>query len=434
MSETSQATLERGVQALKEQIDSTTAAFFSSCTHCGMCADACLFHTETGCPTYTPIHKVEPMRRIWEQEYTLVGRLKKLLGLSKKVTDKELEKWQSLVYNSCTLCGRCSMVCPVGIDITGLIRKMREGMVASGHAPEGLIGASERAVEIGSPMGVRLPALQAQIKHAEQDTGLAIPVDEQGAEYMVLLSSMEIINYPEYLQAIAKIFKQADKRWTLCSEAFEATNTGIQIGSSDIAAELVERVVAGAEKLGVKTVISPECGHAYTALRWEGPNLVGREFTFKVQHILEVLDEFRGQGLIKTEGVEEAKLTFHDPCQLVRRGGVVEQPRNLLNMIAPNFVEMDDHGTMNWCCGAGGGVSANEEADKVRIKAFDRKKHQIKDLGVDTLVTACANCRIQLEDGLEIHDMDIPVQGLTEMIADHLLVSNVSKNIEEQAS
>lgn len=423
----SEASLERGIQALKEQIDAPVAAFFSSCTHCGMCADACLFHTETGCPTYTPIHKVEPMRRLWEQEYTLLGRAKKALGLSKPITEEELENWQSKVYNTCTLCGRCSMVCPVGNDITGMIRKMREGMSAAGYAPEGLIGASTRAVEIGSPMGVRLPALKAQIKHAEKDTGLAIPMDVDGAEYLVLLSSMEIMNYPEYLHAVTRIFHQAGKTWTLCSEAFEATNSGIQIGSSDIAAELVERIVNAAEKLNVNTVISPECGHAYTAIRWEGPNLLHKTFTFKVQHILEVLDELRAAGLLKTEGMEEAKLTFHDPCQLVRRGGVVQQPRNLLSMIAPNFVEMQDAGVMNWCCGAGGGVSANEDADEVRHSAFNRKKTQLEALDIDAVVTACANCRIQLEDGLEMNEMDIPVMGLTEMLAEHLIEDKPSK-------
>ena len=417
----SEATLERGVQALKEQIDAPVAAFFSSCTHCGMCADACLFYTENKDPSFVPILKVEPMRRIWEQEYTLVGRAKKLLGLSKKVTDEELQEWRHLVYDSCSLCGRCSMVCPVGNDITGMIRKMREGMSASGNAPEGLIGASTRAIEIGSPMGVKLPAVQAQIKHAVKDTGLEYPMDKEGAEYLVLLSSMEIMNYPEYLQAIAKIFYQAGKSWTLSSEAFEATNSGIQIGSSDIASELVSRVVNAAEKLKVKTVISPECGHAYTAIRWDGPNLLGKKFGFEVQHILEVLDELRADGLLKTEGMDEAKLTFHDPCQLVRRGGVVEQPRNLLNMVASNFVEMEDAGVMNWCCGAGGGVSANEDADELRLNAFNHKKRQLEDLGVDTLVTACANCRIQLEDGLEENEMDLPVLGLTEMIAEYLV-------------
>jgi len=432
----SEATLERGVQALKEQIDAPVAAFFSSCTHCGMCADACLFYTENKDPSFVPIHKVEPMRRIWEQEYTLVGRAKKLLGLSKKVTDEELQEWQHLVYDSCSLRGRCSMVCPVGNDITGMIRKMREGMSASGNAPEGLVGASTRAIEIGSPMGVRLPAVQAQIKHAVKDTGLEYPMDKKGAEYLVLLSSMEIMNYPEYLQAIAKIFFQTGKSWTLSSEAFEATNSGIQIGSSDIASELVSRVVNAAEKLKVKTVISPECGHAYTAIRWDGPNLLGKKFGFKVQHILEVLDELRADGLLKTEGMDDAKLTFHDPCQLVRRGGVIEQPRNLLNMVASNFVEMEDAGVMNWCCGAGGGVSANEDADELRLNAFNHKKRQIEDLGVDTLVTACANCRIQLEDGLEENEMDLPVLGLTEMIAEYLVEEKKPEklNSEEEAS
>ena len=423
----SKPTLERGINALKEQIDAPIASFFSSCVHCGMCADACLYHTETGDPRYVPIHKLEPMRRLWAQEYTLIGRLKKIAGLSKKITAEELEEWQELVYNSCSLCGRCSMVCPVGNDIVYMIRKMREGMSAAGYVPEGLIGASTRAVEIGSPMGVTIKAVEAQVKHAEKDLGFEIPMDAEGAEYLVLMSSMEIMNYPEYLQAVAKIMQQAGKSWTISSEAFEATNAGIQIGASDIARVLVQRIVDAAEKLKVKTVISPECGHAYTAIRWEGANLIGRPFDFKVQHILEVLDELREQGLLKTKGSDDSRMTFHDPCQLVRRGGVVEQPRNLLKMVASDFVEMKDHGMMNWCCGAGGGVSANEDAHELKITSFNRKKKQLDELKVDALVTACANCRIQLEEGLEENEMDLPVLGLTEMLAEYLVTEEPGK-------
>ena len=242
------ASLEKGIHVLKEQIDSTVAAFFSSCVHCGMCADACLFYTETGDPERTPINKTEPLRRIWKAEYTVLGRLGKLFGLSKAVDEKLLTDWETLVYDSCTLCGRCSMVCPVGIDITLMIRKTREGMAAAGHAPQGLIDATKRAVTIGSPMGVKLPALRAQIAHVEKDTGLAVPVDVEGAEYMLLLSSMEIINFPEFIEAITKIFDRVGATWTISSEAFEATNSGIQIGVSDIAAELVQRIVDAAEK------------------------------------------------------------------------------------------------------------------------------------------------------------------------------------------
>ena len=426
-------TLANGINAFIEQIDTPTASFFNSCVHCGMCADACLFYTETGDPKYTPIHKLEPMRRVWKQNFTFWGKLTGLLGLSKPITDAELEEWEPLIYDSCTLCGRCSMVCPVGNDITYMIRKAREGMVAAGHAPPGLKGATVRAVEIGSPMGVTWKTVEAQIKHTEKDTGLSIPVDKQGADYMVLMSSMEVVNYPEYLGSLARIFDQADVNWTLCSDAIEATNSGIQIGSSDIAAQLVQRIVDGAEKLKVKTVISPECGHAYTAIRWEGPNLIGRAYPFKVLHILEVLDELREQGRLPLEGMETAKMTFHDPCQLVRRGGIIEEPRRLLKQIAGNFVDMPDPGVWNWCCGGGGGVSANERADELRLKVFSKKKSQLDAVGVETLVTSCSNCRIMLEDGVDAYNMELNIVGMAETLAAHLPTKTKTTGTEESS-
>ena len=97
-----------------------------------------------------------------------------------------------------------------------------------------------------------------------------------------------------------------------------------------------------------------------------------------------------------------------------------EQPRNLLKMVASDFVEMSDAGKMNWCCGGGGGVSAIEEAEPLRLEAFKIKKRQLEEAGAKTLVTACANCRIVIEEGLEHYQMNIPVVGLAETLAEHL--------------
>ena len=412
--------LERGVEKLRSQVDARVSSYFSSCVHCGICAEACLFYTETGDARYTPIYKTEPLRKVWKQEHTFWGKLAKSLGLSKPLQEKDLADWEELVYDGCSVCSRCSMVCPVGIDIAYLIRKVKEGLAAAGYVPKDLAEAGRRALEFGSPMGLTAKSLKASIAEQEKESGFKIPVDQVGAEYLCMLSSNEVVTYPEFIASIAKIFSAAGVSWTLSSDYFEATNTGVQIGDTSIAAQLSGRIVAAAEKLKVKTVISPECGHAYTTIRWDAPNFLHQKLPFKVVHIMELLDQLRREGKLKTKGTLDERLTYHDPCNISRRGGVLEQPRDLLNMVAPNFVEMTDHGDMNWCCGGGGGISSNERAEPLRLKVFDVKERQLNEINVTTMVTACSNCRMMLEDGLDERKMDVKVVGITELIAEHL--------------
>ena len=414
--------LARGIEAMRAQMDARVMSYLSSCVHCGICAEACLFYTETGDARYTPIYKTEPMRKLWRREYTFWGKLAASMGLGQALTEQDLADWEELVYDGCTMCGRCSMVCPLGVDIAYIIRKVKEGLSAAGFSPPDLVEAGKRALEIGSPMGVTLTTLKATIRAQEKETGLQIPLDQEGADYLCMFSSGEIAGFPEFIGSLAKIFRTAGISWTISSDYFEATNTGVQLGNAKLAATLVERTVAAAEKLKVKYVISPECGHAYTTIRWDAPNFIGRPLPFKVVHIMELLDELRRDGRLKTQGIADERLSYHDPCNAGRRGGVLEQPRNLMKMVAPDFVELPETGAMNWCCGGGGGVSSNERADELRLKVFSAKKRQLDAVKPAGLVTACSNCRHMLEDGLEENEMhDIELLGITELIADHLV-------------
>jgi Fe-S oxidoreductase len=412
--------LEKGIETLKGQMDARVVSYLSSCVHCGICADACLFYTETGDARYTPIYKTEPLRKVWKQTHTFWGKLATSLGLSKSMTEADFANWEELVYDGCTVCSRCSMVCPMGIDIAYMIRKVKEGLAAAGFIPDGLREAGRRALEFGSPMGLTEKSLRAALAEQEKEIGMEIPLDVEGADYLCMLSSNEVVAYAEFIGSITRIFAKAGVSWTLSSEYFEATNTGVQIGDSKIAAELSGRIVSAAEKLKVKYVISPECGHAYTTIRWDAPNFLKRKLPFKVLHIMELLDQLRSEGRLSVKSGFDEMVTYHDPCNISRRGGVIEQPRNLLNMVATNFSEMNEHGDMNWCCGGGGGVSANDRATELRLKAFDVKKRQFDAMPDTTIVTACSNCRMILEDGLDHNAMSQEVVGITELLARYM--------------
>ena len=410
------------IRTLLDQTDSDIAAYLEACLHCGECAEACQFYAATEDPKYTPTHKLAPLVKAYRRHKAPLRGIKGLLGLlPDEVTEDELREWEPLIYDSCTMCGRCTLVCPMGIDIAGTIRKMREGYAAAGIVPEGLQSARAHVEDTGSPMGVTPKALLAQIRRQEAETGLTIPVDVEGADYLALLSSMEIMGYPEIIGAYAKIFKRAGLSWTISTRAYEATNIGVQIGSGPLAKTLVQKIVDEAERLGVKHVISPECGHAYGALRWAGPNLIGRQFGFEVVHIIELLDRLRAEGRIPAGPKDGRRLTLHDPCQIVRRGGLLKEPRRLMDDACSDFVEMPGGGIANLCCGGGGGVSANPRAEDLKTRAFGVKLAQIDRIGaVDAVVVPCANCRGVFEDGLFEFDRELEVIGLGELVAETL--------------
>jgi len=410
------------IETFTNNIDASAAAYLDSCVHCGQCAEACHFYETTGDVRFTPVWKLEPMRRVYKRHLAPLSGIKKMFGLVPDEIDEDmLKEWEELLYDSCTLCGRCTIVCPMGIDIAGLVRKSREAMVAAGFVPEGLTGAAERALEFGSPLGIKPETMAKIVAEQAEEVGIPIELDKVGADYMIILSAMEVLNFYEVIGALARIFKQAGVSWTISTDAYEATNVGIQMGDKDIARTLVQRIVDAADKLQVKYVVSPECGHAYSALNWEGPNLVGKSYDFQVIHILELLDQLVGEGRIKTKAErDQRRVTFHDPCQIVRRGGVVQQPRNLLNLVSGNFIEMENAGVANICCGGGGGVSSNARAEKLRITAFGAKKKQLDAVKPEALVTACGNCRNVLEEAIDEYEMDLPVLGLTELVAEYL--------------
>ncbi|HKJ87820.1 MAG TPA: (Fe-S)-binding protein [Gammaproteobacteria bacterium] len=414
-----QERVDRAVANFVKDIGAVTATHLDACIHCGQCAEACHFYRETGDPKYTPVYKLEPFRRAYHREMSPFGFLRRWLGLKHQVTVEELEHWQELIYDSCTVCGRCTMICPMGIDIASLVSQARHGMFKAGLVPAELHQVAERAETEGSPLGASPDVLADRLEWLADDYEVEIPLDKDSAEVLMTVSSIEVMKYPESIVEVARVMNHMGVDWTFRSDGYEATNFGLLSGNSDWQADMSRKIIEAAKKVGAHTVILPECGHAYTALRWMGANSYGAELPFKVRHISEYLAQGVREGRIRLKPMKRS-VTFHDPCQISRRGGATEEPREVLRALGADLREMEETGDLNWCCGGGGGVVTIGRADELRHKVFRIKRQQVEDTGADGFVTSCSNCRMTFDDDRQHAHWDQEVESLVGLVAEHL--------------
>lgn len=402
----------KAMQGFAKDFGRTAALYMESCIHCGMCAEACHFYEVTHDPKYTPIWKLEPFKQAYKREHGPFAPFYRVLNLKREVTEAQLEEWQHLLYDSCTVCGRCSLMCPMGIDIAGLISDARHGMERAGLVPEELRQAADRGAAPGD--------FKERVERLAAEHHVDIPVDKAKADVLYTLSSTEIEKYPKSIVAAARIMKRLGADWTLRSDGYQANNYGLLAGDTQKQTEASMQLIDAAVACGAKTLILPECGHAYGALRWMGANIYGKPLPFEVLHISEFLAENVRSGKLRLKQLSKTA-TFHDPCQSSRRGGVTEAPREVLAALGVDLKEMYPTKGTNWCCGGGGGVVDIRRADALRHKVFHLKMSQIEDTGAELPVTSCVDCRQTFDDGQAHFKWDKSMNSLLELVADNLI-------------
>jgi Fe-S oxidoreductase len=409
----------RAVEAFMRDMTRSAATYMESCIHCGHCAEACHFYVTSGDPQHTPIWKLEPFKQAYQREAGPFAWIYRALNLKPEVTADELTRWQELLYDSCTMCGRCTLACPMGIDIAGLVAQARHGMFAAGLVPHELWAVAERAEREGSPLGATPKVLKERIEWLADEHGIEIALDRPQADLLVTLSSIEIMKYPASVVALARILNRLGASWTIRSDGYEATNFGLFSGNAGWQRDLSLRIIDAAIACKAGTLLLPECGHAYGAMRWQGANLYGRPLPFRVLHVSEFLAEALRDGRLPLEPMS-GSLTFHDPCQVSRRGGATSAPREALAALGVELREMLPAGDANWCCGGGGGVVTLHRADEHRYRAFQIKMAQVEATGAQRLATSCSNCRLTFDDGRAHYGWDRKMESLLELVADHL--------------
>jgi Fe-S oxidoreductase len=408
------------LKLFQSKLNEAMRLYLETCTRCGICTEACHAYASTGQVKYISAYRHEIVRRIYKRYFKARGKLWPSVAEAKELSERALEELYEAAY-SCTGCRRCMMFCPFGID-TQMLMSIAKLLLIGGHVePEVLTMLADTSIEKGKSLDLFKESFLAGIKKLEAEVvkkwrveagETAIPVDVEGADllYVALAGAHSIV-------PAAAIFDAAGENWTL--SFFEAVNFGAFVGDPTKTKLILDRIINEAKRLKVKEVCICECGTAFRTMK----QMSGKQ-SFEVTAITEVHARYLKEGRIKLDKskFKNKSITYHDPCQIARNGGVIDEARYVLQHLTDDFREMSPDPRYNWCCGGGGGlVALGEETLDFRMKSAKVKVDQVKATGATILTTACENCHAQLSDLNNYYKMGVDVQFLSSLVADALM-------------
>lgn len=400
-------------------IDAEMATQLDACVKCGACAQACQYSIGTNDPKYTPVLKLELLKRVYDRELSPLRWLKRLY--TPDLTEADLRAHQELVYDACTMCGRCNLVCPSGINIADMVALNRSALAAAGLMPAELRFMQEGQEADGTIFGADEDLFLYRIQDLQERLGFEIPLDKEKADVLLVTSGLDIHLFRDATGGAIEALQHMGVDYTLRTDGYEGANFGLLSGHDGTKKKLTNHLVDVAIKTGVKVVIVPECGHSYPALRFYGAEAHGGAIPFEVMTVSEYFGRAVMEGRLKLEkDAERRVVALHDPCKVGRWGGVFEEPRAIIEAIGWELHETESNRAYNFCCGGGAGNFLIESADQLKRTGYRIKMNEIEQTGAKSIVVSCGSCRMNFEVGKVKAGDTIPVESLAALIAAHL--------------
>jgi Fe-S oxidoreductase len=399
-------------QLFKTKLNSAMRLYLETCTHCGVCVEACHVYHSMPENRYTAVGRAEIIRKVFLKYFKLEGKIAPWLGEVIELNDITLDRFYDAAY-SCTGCRRCMVYCPFGIDTQMMMSIAKLLLVGADKEPKLLSMLADMSIAKGQDVESSQAGFAEAIANIEPEVEAlwpttpgrkTIPLNVHHADVLFVGLSGKHSIIPA-----AAILNAAGINWTL--SAFEAVNFGAFLGDPKRTREIAERIIQEAERLQVKEVAIVECGTAYRVMKQQ----TGKH-SFEVVAFVELIARYLKQGKIRLNKTVLQTITYHDPCQVGRNGGIYDDPRFVIGQVAGDFVELTPNREMNWCCGGGGGLVAMGELD-FRMKSAKVKVDQIKATQADIICTICENCHTQLTDLNEYYHLGLQVESLTRLAA-----------------
>ncbi len=314
-----------------------------ACIMCNRCQDVC--------PAHGTGRALSPAALEINKRYYLNRNLNRFAGGTTSPPLLETATSRAAVW-SCTTCGACVRICPVGnrpmLDLIDLRRSL---VFAGDELDPNLQAALESLSRYGNSFGK--PARQ----RARWARDLPFPVKDarkEPVEYLWFVGDFASFDprMQENTKTVAQLFHQAGVDFgILYEDEWNSGNDVRRVGEEGLFELLAEHNLAVLGKARFRAIVTTD-PHSYNALRNEYSAL---GLDVPVYHYTEVLAELLERGQLRPSKRLQAVATYHDPCYLGRYNRITAAPRRVIRALGLELREMPRHGENTYCCGAGGG-------------------------------------------------------------------------------
>jgi Fe-S oxidoreductase/nitrate reductase gamma subunit len=368
-----------------KEFSSVQLLSFEACLDCGRCEEVCPA-TISGMH-YSPRTLIRSLRGYLADEL-ITPNEKEQTELSEATIDEDL--W------ACTTCGACLTRCPVLINPPEQVVELRRSQVLMSGQMSKQVGDTLRNFERqGNPWG--LPP-EDRLKWAE---GLGIRELVPGDEVDVLLYMGCAAAYDDrnkkVSQAFVRILQETGVDFgVLGLDEMCCGETARRMGHEYIFQVFAEQNIEIFNSVKFNRIVT-QCPHCFNTLKNEYPQMGGE---YQVLHYTEFLRTISSSihALSTNNSSVEGKLAYHDSCYLGRYNNIFDAPRELLDLVKTDRVELDRHQENSFCCGAGGGGMWIETDPNTRINQV--RLQQALESETEVLATACPYCLIMFEDAV----------------------------------
>jgi len=365
------------------------------CAYCGYCRTVCPTYADVGWESCSPRGRVQLARLLLE--------------------GTPLSAEHMIRLYQCTLCGHCTQVCATRIDLRRFWLEARAQTVARELSPQALAATGHSVAKTGNIYGYQNDERAGWVEYMDAAPADLCQRDQAEVVYFVGCASSFSPRDQRIAEAFARVLDAARVSFTILGEGevccgFPLLAAGMRDQAQDLMNRNLERVRATGARAVVFTC--PAC-----RMMWR-EEYARHVPGLRLLHATELLAELTASQRLPLKALNRL-VTYHDPCDLGRNGGVYEAPRQVLAAIPGlQLVEMYERRESGLCCGGGGDLEMSDPALAGRIAVQTAGK--LAATGAQMIVTACPQCVRTLTRGAEQAAPGLAVMDVVELVAEAL--------------